>query len=58
MWPNPQETADSSHLLKKSVMENFIFLCSDVNIGTLIVPQTFEKASVKDVHMIPENQVV
>ena len=23
--PNPQETADLSHLLKKSLMENFIF---------------------------------
>ena len=25
MWPNPQETADSVTLLKKSLMENFIF---------------------------------
>ena len=25
MWPNPQETADFSHLLEKSTMENFIF---------------------------------
>ena len=28
MWPNPQETPDFwSHLLKKPLMENFIFLC-------------------------------
>ena len=25
MWPNPQFPADLVHLLKKSVMENFIF---------------------------------
>ena len=25
MWPNPQETADLVNLLKKSLMENFIF---------------------------------
>ena len=25
MWPNPQETAVWSYLLKKSLMENFIF---------------------------------
>ena len=44
MWPNPQETADSvqriwSHLLRKSLMENFIFCavtpCSSVSIVTL-----------------------
>ena len=28
MWPNLQETAGWSHLLKKYLMENFIFLCS------------------------------
>ena len=28
----------------------------DANIGTLIVPQTFKKASVKNGHMVPENQ--
>ena len=28
MWPIPQETAGLVNLLKKSVMENFIFLCS------------------------------
>ena len=25
MWPNPEETADLANLLKKSLMENFIF---------------------------------
>ena len=25
MWPNPQKTADLLHLLKESLMENFIF---------------------------------
>ena len=28
----------------------------DVNTETLIVPQTFEKASVKNRHMVSENQ--
>ena len=27
----------------------------DVNIGTLIVPQTFQKASVKNGNLVPEN---
>ena len=26
MWPNPQFPADLDHLLKKILMENFIFL--------------------------------
>ena len=28
MWPNPQETADLVTFLKKSLIENFIFMCS------------------------------
>ena len=32
MWPNLQETADSAHLLKKSLIENLIF-CAVVAIG-------------------------
>ena len=27
----------------------------DVNIGTIIVPQTFQKASVKNGNLVPEN---
>ena len=32
MWPNPQETADWSHLLKNSSMKNFIFCAVNVRI--------------------------
>ena len=28
MWSNPQETADLLTLVKKSLMKNYIFLCS------------------------------
>ena len=30
MWPNPQKTADLVKLLKKSLMESLIFLCSEL----------------------------
>ena len=32
MWLNPKETADSSHLLKNSLMENFTFCAVLINI--------------------------
>ena len=35
MWPNPHETADWSHLLKKFLMENFI-LCAVLFIYNFI----------------------
>ena len=31
MLPNPQDLRIWSHLLKKSLMENFIFLCSEIS---------------------------
>ena len=46
MWPNPQETAD---LLKKSLMENFIFVqCKDsvMEIQNVIVNHESRKAAI------------
>ena len=43
MWPDPQETADWSHLLKKSLMENFIFLSSERGGISTIAMSTLEK---------------
>ena len=37
MWPNPEESAIWSHLLKKSLIENFIFLAVLKNRGRVIV---------------------
>ena len=43
MWPNPQETAVWSHLLKKYLMENFIFCAVwwKLNDLYLILQETF-----------------
>ena len=30
MWPNPQETVVWTHLLNKSLMENFIFYAMEM----------------------------
>ena len=35
MWPNPQETADLVNLLKKSLMENFIFCAVNGSLRTV-----------------------
>ena len=37
MWPNPQEAEDLIHLLKKSLMENFIF-CAALWNANFIFP--------------------
>ena len=37
MWPNPQEIAVWPHLLKKSLIENFIFCAVVPNITKIVV---------------------
>ena len=41
MWPNPQETADLTHLLKKSLIKNFIFRAVLVSIENCLVSLMF-----------------